>query len=71
MLEADCGETVILTDQNMTLRLISDMIPSFSGHFRVRNGKNMIVITLDGLCFSVKDHSLEKIGPNVSAEIKF
>ena len=61
MRKDDCGEIDILTGRNMPLRFISDMIPSFLGHFRVGNGKSMVDIALDGLCFSVKDYSFEEI----------
>ena len=61
MRKDDCGETDNLTGRNMPLRLIFDTAPSFLGHFRVGNGKTMTGIAMDGLCFSVRDHSLEKI----------
>ena len=61
MRKDDCGETDNLTGRNMPLRLIFDTTPSFLGHFRVGNGKSMAVITMDELCFSVRDHSLEEI----------
>ena len=61
MRKDDCGETGNLTGRNMPLRLIFDTTPSFLGHFRVGNGKSMTDITMDELCFSVRDHSLEEI----------
>jgi hypothetical protein len=61
MRKDDCGETDNLTGRNMPLRLIFDTTPSFLGHFRVGNGKSMTGITMDELCFSVRDHSLEEI----------
>ena len=61
MRKDDCGETDNLTGRSMPLRLIFDTTPSFLGHFRVGNGKIMTGIAMDGLCFSVRDHSLEKI----------
>ena len=69
MRKDDCGEIDILTGRYMPLRLISDMTPSFLGHFRVRNGKSMIGIALDGLCFSVRDHSLEEIDRRVEIKV--
>ena len=61
MRKDDCSETDNLTGRSMPLRLISDTNSSFLGHFRVGNGKNMTGITMDKLCFSVRDHSLEEI----------
>jgi uncharacterized membrane protein len=62
MRKDDCGEIDILTGRNMPLRLISDMAPSFLGHFRVGNGNIKLVIALDGLCFYVQSR---RNSPNV------